>query len=91
MIVVPDPEFPFGQGLLDVTQELLRFRNEFAVGVLGDQRAAFILRPQSLDRVAIGLLHLLIVNLADLLLRFGRFGHGGIEQFEIFVFGFRLR
>src|SRR5580692_5115024 len=81
----------FGNGLLNVTQQLLGLIDILAVGKLHDQLAAFVFRAYGLGLVAIGLVHLLIVDLADLLLRFGGLFHGGIEQDEILVLGFGLR
>ena len=40
--------------------------------------------------VAVGFLHLLVVDVADLLLGFGRFFHGGVEQDEVLVLGLGL-
>ena len=52
--------------------------------------AAFLLGAQRFIGIAIGLVHLLVMDLADLVLRFGGFLHGRIEQDEILVLGFRL-
>ena len=70
---------------------MLRFRNELAVGELHDQLPALVFGAQSLRRIAIRLLHLLVMDAADLLLRFGGLLHRRIEQDEILVFGFGLR
>ena len=40
--------------------------------------------------IAIGLIHLLVMDIADAFLGFGGFLHVGIEQDEIFVLGFSL-
>ena len=40
--------------------------------------------------VAVGFLHLLVVDVADLLLGLGGFFHGGVEQDEVLVLGFGL-
>ena len=44
-----------------------------------------------MQRVAIGFFHLLVVNIADSLLRLGSLFHRRIEQNKILVLRFRLR
>ena len=61
------------------------------LGYLVSKIAAFLLRAQGIVGIAVGLLHLANMDLADFVLGFRRFFHGGIEQLEILVFGFGLR
>ena len=93
LVVIEDahPHFGFGQHFLDVAQHLLGFRSELAVGELHQQLAAFLSARRAWLGSRSGLLHLLVVDHADLLLRFGGLLHGGIEQDEVLVLGFGLR
>ena len=79
-----------GQRFLNLPEKLLGFGNEGAVRKLNDQLPAFVFGPDGLARIAIRLLHLPNVNLADFLLRFGGFLHGGIEEDKVLVLGFGL-
>src|SRR5271157_1159284 len=83
-------ELGVGQHFLDVAQFLLRLGGELAVGELHQQLAAFVLRAQGVHGIAVGFLHLLVVDVADLVLGLGGLFHGGVEQDEILVLGFRL-
>ena len=65
--------------------------SELAVGELQHELLAFLLRAQGVHGVAIRLFHLLVVDVADLFLRFGGLFHRGIEQDEVLVLGFGLR
>jgi hypothetical protein len=58
---------------------------------LHQQLPAFLFGAQRLVRIAIRLVHLFIVDIADLLLRFGGLFHGRIEQDEILVLSLGLR
>ncbi len=80
-----------GDGFLNLTQTLLSAGRELAVGELHQQLAAFILGAQGMDGVAVRLLHLAEVNIANLVLRFGGFFQRRIEKDEVLVFGFGLR
>src|SRR5262249_27785834 len=86
-----DAEFGLRQHLLNFTQPLLSGGREFAVGELKQQVLALLLGAQRVHRVAIRLLHLLVMDIADLLLRLGGLFHLRIEQDEILVFGLGLR
>ena len=79
------------QHFLDVAQLLLSIGSELAVGELHQQLPAFIFGANGLLAVAVGLLHLLVMDVADLLLGLGSFFHGRIEEDKVLVFGFGLR
>src|ERR1700733_4069678 len=72
----------FGKGFLNIAQKLFGLVDVLAVGELRDERATFVFGAESLRWVAIRLVHLLVMDLADLFLGFGRLFHGGIEQDE---------
>src|SRR5260370_32085948 len=55
-------------------------RSELAIGKLQDELLAFLLRAQPVHGVAIRLFHLLVVDVADLLLRFGGLFHRSEER-----------
>ena len=69
----------------------MRQRRELAVGELLGKLLALVFGAQGVQGVAVGLLHLLIVDVADLFLGFGGLFHGGVEKDEIFILGFGLR
>src|SRR5208283_4469212 len=83
-------ELGVGQHFLDVAQFLLRLGRKLAIGELHQQLAAFVLGAQGMHGVAVGFLHLLVVDVADLVLGLGGFFHGGVEQDEVLVLGFGL-
>ncbi len=91
MIVFGRYPLSLRQYFLDLAQLLLRLYREFGVGVLGQEIAAFLFGAQRVVRIAVGLFHLPDMDLANLRLRFRRFGHRWVEQLEIFVFRLRLR
>src|ERR1035441_7899841 len=84
-------ELAVGQHFLNVAQLLLRQGSELAVGELGHELLAFLLGAEGVHGVAVGLVHLLVVDVADLFLGFGGLFHGGIEQDEVLILGFGLR
>src|ERR1019366_7440177 len=84
-------ELAVGQHFLNVAQLLLRQGSELALGELGHELLAFLLGAEGVHGVAVGLVHLLVVDVADLFLGFGGLFHGGIEQDEVLILGFGLR
>ena len=79
------------QYFLDVAQDLLHLRRELAVGEICKHVAALCFGAHRVRAVAVGLVHLLELDFADLLLGLGRFLHVGIEQDEILVLRLGLR
>ena len=69
---------------------LFRERRKFAVRKLRQKLPAFGLRAYSLVLVAIRLFHLLVVDIANAVLRLRRFFHRGIEEDEVLIFRFGL-
>src|SRR5581483_121551 len=71
-------------------QALLGFGDQLAVRVLLDEIAIFLFRTRGMREVAIGLLHLAIMDVGDLELGFRRFRHVREEGLEVLVFVFGL-
>ena len=81
----------FGFHFLNVTEQLLHTRRELGIRPLDQQLAALVFGAEGMLVVAIRLLHLAQMDRADLLLRFGGFLHGRVEQDEILVLRLGLR
>src|SRR5207248_5261379 len=71
-IEITDQKLVFRQALLNIAKKLRRLRSEFAVWILDQQSTAFLLGPQRLRPVTIALLYLVVMNLANAVLRLGR-------------------
>src|SRR6516225_9018716 len=91
MIELSDAVLSLGENLLDIPQLLLGLLGELAVRELFQKLLALLLRAQGMIGVAIGFLHLPVMNVADFLLGFGRLLHLRIEQDEILVLRLCLR
>jgi len=74
------------QDLLHFEQALFGLGHQFAVRELKNQLPVFFFRAHSVSEVTVRFLHLLIVDIGDLQLRFGRFGHVGEEGYKVLVF-----
>ena len=79
------------QNFLHIAQLLLGLGRELAIGILQQQLTAFVLRADGVQRIAVRLVHLFVMDIANPFLRLGGFLHLRIEQFEVLVFGFGLR
>ncbi len=82
--------FALGDHFLDLAEHLLHLRHELAVGEPEQRIAALGLGLQCVDRIAVGFLHLLVVNLAYLLLGFHGLFHAREEGDEVLILGFGL-
>jgi hypothetical protein len=79
------------QNLLHIAQLLLGLGRELAIGILQQQLAALVLGADGVHGVAIRLVHLLVMDIANPFLGLRGFLHVRIEQLEVLVFGFGLR
>ena len=84
-VVEADLRFPLCQNLLHIAQLLLGARNQRGIRKHVDHGPVFLLRIQRVGVVAVGLLHLLVVDVAHLHLCFGRFRRVGEEGDEVVV------
>ena len=88
---MPDDVLPLGQHLLHLQQPLLGLRHQRAVRKLHDELAILFFGAPGVGRIAVRLLHLLVMDVGDLHLRFRRLGHIGEEGDEVLVLAFGLR
>ena len=86
-----DAILAFGNRLLNIAQQLPHLRRKLGVGELREHLLAFLFGAHSLVDVPIRLLHLLVMDHADLFLALGRLFHRRVEQNEVLVLGFGLR
>src|SRR4029077_2029420 len=91
VIKIAHHHFALAQHFLNIAQALHGLGNVLRIRELDHQLLALLLGAQSIVGVAVGLLHLFVVDVADALLGFGGFLHGGIEQDEVLIFGLGLR
>ncbi len=89
-VVAADFEFALGQDLLHFTQALLGARNQRGIGKHVDHLPVFLLGLFGVDGIAVGLFHLLVVDVGDLHLGFGSLGGIGEEGNEVLILGFGL-
>ena len=75
---------------MNFAQSVLPQRSELAVGELRQKQLALLFRAEGVFVIAVRLFHLLVVDVADLLLRFGRLFERRIKEYEIFIFRLRL-
>ena len=85
-----DGVLPRCQDLLRLAQALLGARHQCGVGELLDHQPVFLLGALGVGWIAVRLLHLHVVDVGDLHLRFGGFGLIGEEGDEVLVLGLRL-
>ena len=79
--------FTFRNHLLHLQQLLLGLGNHLlVVGILQDYLPVLLLGTDRMSEVAVGLFHLLKMNVGDLYLRLSRFRHVGEESFEVLIF-----
>ena len=90
VIEASDVVFALGQNFLYFAQALLGFLQKFAVGILQDHLPVFFLGAHRVRVVAIGLFHLLVVDVRDFQGSLGGFRHVRKEGAEILVLDFRL-
>ncbi len=88
---MPTRYLSFRDDFLDVAQLLFRLFAEHAVRPLQQQLATFLVGAHRMCVVAVRLDHLVVVDLADALLGFGRLFHRREERDEVVVLGFGLR
>ena len=86
-----DAILAFGNRLLNIAQQLPHLRRKLGIGELREHLLAFLFGAHSLVDVPIRLLHLLVMDHADLFLAFGRLFHRRIKENEVLVLGFGLR
>ena len=87
IIKAANAEFALGDHFLHLQEFLSCLRNHFwVVGILRDHFAIFLFGPHCMGEVAVGLLHLLIMDVGDFDRRFCGLRHIGEEGPEVFVF-----
>ena len=91
VIEIASHKFVVCQTFLNVPQFLHRVRHELAVRELHYQCFALVFSAQRLYNVPVALIHLLIVDIANTVLRLGGLFHTWIKEDEVLVFGFGLR
>ena len=91
-IKTANAELALGDNFLHLQQPFSGFPDHLlVVGILHDHLAIFLLGANGVGEVAVGLFHLLVMDIGDFHLGLGGFRHVGKEGFKVLIFLLRLR